>query len=219
MTPDLERAAIKATEVLIEYHISAAPVEPIHILKSTKNVIVSTFAEMALETGIDRSSVMNIFSKENHDAMTYIRTVRGITKYFVIYNQRLPEFMIQRGLARELGHVMLGHDGSRPEDIRMMEANVFAYHLICPRPIIKAIQDSPIRMTTEVLGTMTGCFERCLAGMRKTPGVCVPAELNRKIKAQFADYLEDFIDFYSILSSTDESADANFGTYMDGYCE
>ena len=35
-------------------------------------------------------------------------------------------------------------------------------------------------MSVEVLGNMTGCYERCLAGMRKTPGVKVPAELNRK---------------------------------------
>ena len=219
MMPNLEAAAIKAAETLIEYRISAAPVEPIHILKSTPNVVVTTFAEMALEAGMERNNLLKIFSKENHDAMTYIREIRGKLRYFVVFNQRLPMFMIQRGLARELGHVLLGHDGSRPEDVRMEEANVFAYHLICPRPIIRAVQDSPIRLTTEVLGTMTGCFERCLAGMRKTPGVKVPAKLNRQVKAQFADYLEDFIDFYSILSDSDESADANFGTFMDGYVE
>ena len=219
MMPNLEAAAIKAAETLIEYRISAAPVEPIHILKSTPNVVVTTFAEMALEAGMERNNLLKIFSKESHDAMTYIREIRGKLRYFVVFNQRLPMFMIQRGLARELGHVLLGHDGSRPEDVRMEEANVFAYHLICPRAVVRAVQDSPIRMTTEVLGTMTGCYERCLAGMRKTPGVNVPAELNRQVKAQFADYLEDFIDFYSILSDSDESADADFGTFMDGYCE
>lgn len=219
MIPNLERAAIKATEILVEYHISAAPVEPIHILKSTPNVIVSTFAEMALETGVERSNLLKIFSAENHDAMTFAKTIKGKLMYYVVFNQRLPVFMVQRGLARELGHIILGHDGSRPEDVRMAEANAFAYHLLCPRAIVKAMWDSPVRMSTEVLGTMTGCYERCLAGMRKTPGVHVPAELNRMVKEQFSDYIENFLDFQAILSPTDESADADFGSYMDGYEE
>ena len=66
---------------------------------------------------------------------------------------------------------------------------------------------------------MTGCYERCLQGMRKTPAVHVPAELNRKIKEQFKDYIENFLDFESYLSKTDESMLANFGSYMDGYEE
>ena len=66
---------------------------------------------------------------------------------------------------------------------------------------------------------MTGCFERCLAGIRKTPGTHVPAALNRAIKQQFASYITDFLDFQSIVSATDEARDADFGTFMDYYEE
>lgn len=219
MKPNLEAAALKAAETLIEYKISAAPVEPIHIIKSMPNVIVTTFAEMALEVGMERKNLLEVFSIENHDAMTYIKQIHGKLRYFVVFNQRLPMFMVQRGLARELGHVLLRHNGSRPEDVRMAEANAFAYHLLCPRPLVKAVQESGLRLSIEVLGNMTGCYERCLAGMRKIPGVHVPAELNRQVKAQFADYIENFLDFQALLSETDESAVADFGTFMDGYEE
>ena len=47
----------------------------------------------------------------------------------------------------------------------------------------------------------------------------VPADLNRKVKDQFHDYIENFLDYESYLSQSDESMIVNFGTYMDGYEE
>ena len=44
----------------------------------------------------------------------------------MIYNQELPCRMIRHAVARELGHIVMEHDGSRPEDVRMEEANYFA---------------------------------------------------------------------------------------------
>jgi hypothetical protein len=128
-------------------------------------------------------------------------------------------YILQRALAREMGHIVLGHDGSLPEDVRMAEALTFAHHFLCPRPLIHAVQEAGIPLTVEVLGNMTGCYERCLIGMRKTPAAHVPAEMNRQIKAQFSDYVKNFLDYESFLSQTDESMIANFGTYMDGYEE
>ena len=127
--------------------------------------------------------------------------------------------MLQRALARELGHIVLGHDGSRPEDVRTEEALVFARHLLCPRPVIHALQESGIKLTVEVLGNVTGCYEKCLAGLRKTPGAHIPAIANRIMRGQFADYIDDFIRFQSIIQDEDESPLADFGTYMDNYEE
>ena len=217
MSPDLLRAATLAAQILIEYDVSTAPVIPIPILKSIPNVIVLSYAEMALNTGLDRSHLLRSFSDENYDAMTFAKEIQGILKYFVIYNQRLPIYMAQRALARELGHIVLGHDGSRPVEVRMAEAQTFAYHLICPRAIIQAVRESGLRLTTEVLGNMTGCYERCLAGMRKTPGVRVAAALNRQIRDRFSDYISSYLEYQSIVSASDDSAIADFGTYMDLY--
>ena len=132
---------------------------------------------------------------------------------------RLPQYLVQRALAREMGHIVLGHDGSRPQDVRNAEALCFAHHLLCPRALIHALQESGARITTEVLGNTTGCYERCLIGMRREPATHVPAELNRQVRQQFADYIAEFLDFQSFLSQDDDSMIANFGTFMDGYEE
>ena len=219
MTPDYERAAIKATEMLIKHNISTAPVTPLPVFKRTPGCLVLSFTEMSGRIGVDRDNLISMFDTEQHDAVTSTHFEDGKLRYLVTYNQRLPMYLVQRALARELGHIVLGHDGTRPEDVRMAEAYTFAYHFLCPRPLIRAIQESGLPFTVEVLGAMTGCYERCLQGMRKTPPVHVPAELNRKVKEQFADYIANFLDFESYLSKSDESMLVNLGTYMDGYEE
>lgn len=219
MNPNIDTAAIKAAETLIMHQVRTGPVDPLPIIKSIPGVMAVSFAEMAHQIDLDRETLLRSVGTENHDAMSFCRIVNGRALRFVVFNQRLPLYMLQRGLARELGHIILGHDGSRPEDVRIAEAQTFAYHLLCPRPLVRAIQDSGIRFSTEVLGNATGCFERCLAGMRKTPGAHVPAELNQMVRDQFAEYLHDFLDFQSLISAADESRDADFGSFMDFYEE
>lgn len=219
MTPDYERAAIKATEMLIKHGINTAPVIPLPVFKRTPGCLVLSFTELSNQIGLDRNNILTSIDAENHDAVTSIHMDDGRLRYLVTYNQRLPFYLLQRALARELGHIVLGHDGSKPEDVRMAEAYCFAHHFLCPRPLIYAIQQSGVPFTVEVLGSMTGCYERCLQGMRKTPPVHVPVELNRQVRDQFRDYIDNFLDYESYLSKSDESMLANFGTYMDGYEE
>ena len=219
MTPDFDRAATAAAEVLIKYGICTAPVDPIPIFKKADGFNVVTFTEMSRMIGVDRSDVLSAFSAENHDAVSSAYLKDGHPHYLVAYNMRLPAYLIQRALAREMGHIVLGHDGSRPEDVRNAEALCFAHHLLCPRALIHAIQESGTKITTEVLGNTTGCYERCLVGMRHEPATHVAPELNRKIRDQFADYVAEFLDFQSFLSREDDSMIANFGTFMDGYEE
>ena len=219
MKPDYDRAAVKAMETLIKYNITSAPVDPLPIFKHIPGVLVLSFTEMSRKIGMDRSHLLTAFDTEQHDAVTSVRVEDGQLLYIVTYNQRLPLYLVQRALARELGHIVLGHDGSKPEDVRMAEAFCFAHHLLCPRPIIHAVKGSGMPFTIEVLGAMTGCYERCLQGMRKEPGAHVPAELNQKIHFQFADYINNFLDYESYLFKSDESALADFGTYMDNYEE
>lgn len=219
MTPDFDRAATAAAEILIKYGISTAPVDPIPIFKKAPGYNVVTFTEMSHLMGVDRSSLISSFSAENHDAVSSVYIKDGKPHYLVAYNMRLPQYIVQRALAREMGHIVLGHDGTRPEEVRNAEALCFAHHLLCPRALIHAIQEAGVKITVEVLGNTTGCYERCLIGMRKTPSTHVPADLNRQIRAQFSDYISDFLDFQSYLSLDDDSMIANFGTFMDGYTE
>ena len=218
MTPNYDRAATLAMETLIKNQICSAPVLPLPILKRTPGVLLVSFAEMSQSSGIERKNLVTMFGGENQDAVTSVHQKNGKLVYLIAFNQRLPIYMIQRSLAREMGHIVLGHDGSLPEDVRLAEAQTFAYHLICPRPLISALMKSGIRVSTEVLGNMTGCYDRCLLGMRKTPGANVPAELNRMVGEQFKDYLDNYLDYLTFVKE-DDSATADFGSYMDGYEE
>lgn len=219
MIANFDRAATAAADILIRYNVKTAPVDPIPIFKKARGFNVVTFTEMSYMIGMDRKELVSSFEAENHDAISSVYVKNGEPHYLVAYNMRLPQYIIQRALAREMGHIVLGHDGTMPEEVQNAEALCFAYHLLCPRALIHAIRESGTTITTEVLGNVTGCYERCLIGMRKTPETHVPAELNRKIKEQFSDYVAELLDFQQFLSKEDESMIANFGTYMDGYEE
>jgi len=219
MTPDYERAATLAAETLIKYGITSAPVDPLPILKRQSNVLVLSFEAMSKELGQDRHCVMDMFGERNQDAITSVHVVNGLPRYLVAYNQLLSNNLVQRALARELGHIILGHDGSRPEDVRNEEARCFAHHLLVPRALVHSIKALGIRLTVEVLGNITGCYDYCLSCMRRQPSVHVDPELNRLIRFQFKPYIFNFFEYQRYASITDGSALADFGTYMEGYEE
>lgn len=117
MKPDLEKAARRAKELR-----EAGADCPLQILKKLQNVAAVSFADASSRYGIERETLINLFDIENQDAITMFRS----GSYLVIYNQELPCKTIRYAVARELGHIVMGHDGSRPEDVRMAEACHFA---------------------------------------------------------------------------------------------
>ena len=213
--PDYTLAATKAAQTLIDYNICSAPVDPLHILKKTKGVRVMTFAEMSDEVGVKRTDLLNLMGDQNRDAVT----ATDEKSFLVTYNKGLSFNILQKSLARELGHIILRHDGSRPAEVELAEARCFALHLICPRALIHAIRSSRLRLTVEVLDSLTACYERCLSFMRRIPGTNVPAAMNAQIRNQFMPYIKDFFEIERHLSTLDGSALADFGTFMDGYTE
>ena len=219
MAVDYERAAVKATETLIRYGIGTAPIDPLPILKRTPGVLVMTFEEMSNKTNVDRKEILETLGCTNQDAVTTVFVEDDGLKYVVTYNRMLSARIVDRALARELGHIVLGHDGTKPEEIRNEEAKTFAHHLMCPRPLIHALQDAGIRLTVESVGNITGFYDYCLSCIRKQPGVTVPPELNRIVRDQFMPYILNLVDFLKYASSRDESALADFGHYMEGYEE
>ena len=217
MIPEFERAATKALEILIEQKINTLPIVPLPIVKNTSGVLAMPFAELANNAGIERANLVPLFGS-NQDAVTFYIGLDKI-KYIVAYNQYLPFDAIRRGLARELGHIVLGHDGTKPSDVRMKEAMCFARHLLFPRPVVHAIQEAGIPFTVEVVGSITGCYERCLEGLHETPGVSVPADLNRKVRDQFSECISNFIAFQKTIQAGDSTSLADFGSFMDNYEE
>ena len=130
MIPDLQTAAIKATETLIRHQVTTAPVDPLRILKELPGVLVMSFESVSQEINQDRRCVISMLGEKNQDAYTVVNLVDGKKQYLVMYNKLLSANIFQRALARELGHIILGHDGTRPEATRNAEAVCFADQLI-----------------------------------------------------------------------------------------
>ena len=219
MKPDYEFAATKATEILIKYGITSAPVDPLPILKKIPGVLVMTFEDMSKKANIERKDIIDMFGCNNQDAVTTVYVNEGGLRYVVTYNRLLSSMIVDRALARELGHIVLGHDGSKPEDVRNEEARCFAKNLLIPRPLIHTIQAIGIRITTEVMNNLTGCNDHCLSCIRKLPEVHVPADLNRQVRDQFMPYIFNYFNFQRHAEKNDGSALADLGTYMEGYEE
>ena len=131
MTPDYEFAAEMAMDTLIHYCIDAAPVAPLPILKHIPGVLVVSYEDMSKYMDQSRRCVMDLFGEKNQDAFTSFSMDHGKPRYLVTYNQQLDDWQIRKALARELGHIALGHDGSRSEEVRDDEALCFAYHFLC----------------------------------------------------------------------------------------
>lgn len=216
MSPDYTKAAIKAAEALVRYGVKTAPVSALPILSQMENVIAISFADLGDFAGISQHEFAPLFCK-NQDAVTSIHTENGRQIYLVAYNSLLPFAMVQRALAREMGHIVLKHEGCNQANAE--EALCFAHHLLCPRPIIHAIQAFNLRMTSDLLANLTGVFDQNLISMRHIPGTDVPAGLNRFIRSQFMPFIMNFFNYYQTVRPNDGSAIADIGTYMDGYVE
>ena len=219
MTPDYERAAIKATETLIKFGINSAPVDPLPILKKTPGVFVMTFSEMSDITKLDRKQLLDLYGCDNQDAVTTAYVVGDKIHYSVTYNRMLPSRIVDMALARELGHIVLGHDGTRPEEVRQEEAKCFAHHLMAPRALIHAIDASNILLTEELFRNVTGIPDRCFSCIRSHPAIHVPAELNRIVRDNFMPYITNFFEYQRNAAKYDGSSLVDFGTYMEGYEE
>ena len=213
MTPDYNAAARAAAETLVRYSIRKAPVSPLPILEQMDNVIVISFAELGDITGMDRKEIAPMFGK-NRDAVT---SVHGGNKFVVAYNSLLPFGMVQRALAREMAHIILRHEEPSPEAAE--EAQCFASHLLCPRPLIHSIQATGIRFTEDLFANLTGVFDQALCNMRHIPGTDVPPGLNRFVRSQFMPFIVNFFEFYQSVMPQDGSALVDLGSFMDGYAE
>lgn len=219
--PDFNAAALKATELLIANNVTETPVNPLPMLLKLPGVRVMPFIKAAAMAGIERNELVQIFGT-NQDAATFRMNMPGLNDidYVVVYNMRLPFEIIWRGIARELGHIVLGHDGTkRPADVRFAEAMCFAHHLLCPRPVIQHIIDSGLPLTMNVLTNTTGCAECCVEDMQQTPGTSVPPEINRKIREMFSPHINEYINFHRASHVKDHSPLIDLGTYMNGYEE
>jgi len=220
MTPNYDAAAIKAMEILRDNNITETPIDSLSILLRYPGVRVMSFSNMAMQTGMDRDNLVPLFG-ENQDAATFhLNMSIDDVKYVVVYNKMLPIEIIMRGIARELGHIALGHDGAtRPTEVRRQEAMCFAHHLLSPRPIIHMLQESGIPLTQNILSDTTGCSGECVEGIQAIPATNVPKELNQQVRDLFSKGVNEYIRFHKASPKNDKSPIVDFGAFMEGYDE
>ena len=218
MTPDYDKAATAAAQTLMKYGVKATPVSPLPILKRIDHVIVKSFAEMSDAAGMERKDLVPMFGR-NRDAISSVHTKEGRQIYVVAYNGMLPFNMVQRALARELGHIVLKHQDNTPEN--KAEAECFAYHFLCPRALIHFMQVTNVRITMDLLANLTGMFDQSLIYLRRIPETHVPANLNKFVRSQLMPFMFNLFDYYQYehVMLHDGSALADFGSFMDGYEE
>lgn len=220
MTPDYNRAAIAAYKILLDNLITETPVAPLPILLNYPGVRVISFTRMADEAGIQREDLIPLFGANQDAATFHLVTDISDVKYVVVYNMRLPYEIIWRGVARELGHIVLQHDGiQRSASVRTAEAMCFAHHLLCPRPVLHMLRESGTPITMNVLTATTGCSDECVEDMRQIPGVCVPKDVNRLVRSLFERGIQEYIRFHAASHKPDTSPVIDLGTYMDLYEE
>ena len=217
--PDYDRAATAAMRLLLDRANPETPVRSMDILLNYPRVRVIPYTSAALQTGMERHELIPLFG--NAEAALFKMDMPELSDvdYVVFYNMLLPDEVVRRGVARELGHIVLGHDGStRSKEARMAEALCFAHHLLTPRPIINILQRSgPV--TLNMLVETTGCSESCVEEMRTIPSASVPAELNREVEALYAPRMREYIEYHRGHIAADHSPVIDFGSYMTGYEE
>ena len=133
MKPDYKRSATAALETVIDFDLNPNRIDPLSVLTRLKNVLLLPFrAESALgEFAI---------AGDNQNAFTLVNRKNGKLQYIVIYNQATPQTQLDFALSRELGHIILEHDGTSPESVWDAEANCFANHFLRPFPMAKEIR-------------------------------------------------------------------------------
>ena len=129
MKPDYKASAQKAAETLNKYKTD----DPLTVLQQMHNVLLT-----AIDARDDNGAV-NI----NFDAMTVISKADAKSRYMVIYNKNISPVRLRFALARELGHIVLQHDDSDPDDVRSEEAGSFAHYLFCNSTKSRRVQYRP----------------------------------------------------------------------------
>ena len=169
--PDLSRAAGAAYRVLIAQQVRTLPVDPLCLLRRCRGTVVWTFGEAAERLSLSPGEFDRRFGAA--DAFTLC----GDGRYVVVYREGGNPARQRFTLAHELGHRVLGHTGGATDE---READCFASHLLCPRPVIVRLAERGAPLDAERLAGVfyvsLGCAKMAVA----TPQPTIPEELFRQ---------------------------------------
>lgn len=137
--PDYHRATRNAYRTLIATGIDNLPVDVTAICKRCRNTMVLSFSE-ARDLLCDED--FEPLDGPSRLAFTLRRTIDDQVHYLILWNNE--EMSRNSGLyrfsmAHELAHIVMKHEDGA-DYVTELEANCFAQHLLCPRPVLDVLQ-------------------------------------------------------------------------------
>lgn len=184
--PDLRRAATMAYRVLAEQQVTNLPVDPLRLLRCCKNTVVNTYEETAEALEMTITEFEHRFGAA--DAFTLRRVQEAAVQYVVAYRADGNPARRRFTLAHELGHRVLGHTGVDRAEER--EADCFASHLLCPRPVVCRLAERFEPLCAEQVAAACYVSLSCARQVHASLPSGVDVQILEQVGRQFAHAVE-----------------------------
>lgn len=131
------RATRSAYRTLLATGVNSLPVDVASLCARCRNTRVMSFREARHQF----DDFEPLWDGPSRTAFTLRRTLDGVTHSLILWNDEemnRGSGLYRFSLAHELAHIVLKH----PDDmgyVGELEANVYAQHLLCPRPVLECV--------------------------------------------------------------------------------
>lgn len=174
--PDWNRAAAMAYRCLVRLKVRDLPVDPRRMLLRCRNTRLMTCDEAA--------EVLGGAPLDIADAWTYRFAMQdGGKRYLVCYQADGNPARLRFSLAHELGHIVLSHRGTGEQEER--EADFFAMHLLCPRPVVQRMSELYQPLYGEQVAAACYVSRSAAEALER----CTPCHVDQALEKQVADQL------------------------------
>ena len=138
MRPNYHRATRNAYRTLLATGVDRLPVDVTAICGRCRNTQVLSFREARCLN----DEFEPLWDGPSRTAFTLRHTIESHTEYLILWNDEemsRNSGLYRFSLAHELGHIVMKH-GEDAGYVAELEANCFAQHLLCPRPVLEVLQ-------------------------------------------------------------------------------
>jgi len=155
MRPDYHRATRNAYRTLLAARIDRLPVDVEEICTRCRDTALVSFRAARDIMGWDFDP---FFDGPSQYAMVSRVWTDGRPYHTIVWNDELLDRGSGRwrfAIAHELAHVVLRHPGGLDPSSEL-EADLFAQHLLCPRPVLEVLQPADARQVARLCGVSPG---------------------------------------------------------------
>lgn len=163
--PNYHRATRNAYRTLLATGVETLPVDINEICHRCRNTKVLSYREVRMKC----DDFDPLFDGPSRTAYT-LRRIDGDQVYnIILWNEEemnRGSGLYRFSLAHELGHIVLRHSENAGYAAEM-EANVFAQHLLCPRPVLEVLQPADAREVSVLCGVSMTAAQIVLGTLRQ----------------------------------------------------